>query len=155
MPMPTLTPQHRRLVQAMQGDWSGDELLHPSPWDPVGGRAFGRLQARAVLDGFFVTSDYVEERDGRVIYRGHGVYGWDDERQRYTMYWFDNAGSGPAAPALGTWDGDVLAFAQVSPQGHGRYVYTFEAEGRYRFRIDGSQDGAHWTAFMEARYMRA
>jgi hypothetical protein len=138
----------------MEGDWSGDEQLHPSRWDPTGGPAFGRLRARAILDGFFVATDYVEERDGRVTYRGHGVYGWDASRERYTMYWFDNAGAGPPAPALGAWEGNVLTFESRTPQGPCRYVYAYEADGRVQFRIQISQDGTHWTTLMEARYAR-
>lgn len=153
MQMPQVRDEHRKL-HALAGTWTGDEIVHPSPWDPKGGPARGRIEARVVLDGFFLASDYVEERDGRVCYRGHGVYGWDAAQGCYTMYWFDSMGDGPAAPLPGTWQGNVLRFERSSPMGLARYTYTFESADRYRFEIHHSADGERWAPFMEAVYLR-
>ena len=68
MEMPKPTEEHRRL-HAFLGEWEGEEKLSPSPWGP-GGTARGRSTCRLDLDGFFVIQDYVEEKDGRVSYRG-------------------------------------------------------------------------------------
>ena len=87
MTMPKVTEQHKKLA-ALAGKWEGEEKIYPSPWDPKGGSAVGRLEARMDLDGFFLITDYVEERGGQVHYRGHGVYGWDAGAGRYTMHWF-------------------------------------------------------------------
>jgi hypothetical protein len=153
MEMPHVLDEHRRL-KALAGNWAGEEKIHPSPWDPKGGAAASRFQARADLDGFFLIADYVEERDGRVAYRGHGVYGYDPQQKCYTMHWFDSMGSGTPEPARGQWEGNRLTFENQNPMGHSRYVYDFEGENRYRFTIENSQDGRKWATFMEGLFTR-
>jgi hypothetical protein len=39
--MPVPGPPHKRLA-LLAGEWAGEEVLHPSPWDPEGGTALGR-----------------------------------------------------------------------------------------------------------------
>lgn len=153
MHMPQVTAEHKKLA-ALAGNWTGEEKMFPSPWDSKGGTAMGRSTGKVDLDGFFVVTDYQQERDGKVTYRGHGVYGWDKDNG-YTMYWFDSMGSPVNAPAKGTWEGNVLTFQSDSPMGKGRYVYTFEDEDRHTFRIENSQDGKSWMPFMEAHYRRS
>src|SRR5215831_3482400 len=97
--MPKPTDEHLRL-QKLVGEWEGTETLSPSPWGP-GGKATGRSSIRSDLDGFFVIQDYVEEKDGRVVFRGHGVFGWDAGDKKYIWYWVDSMGSVPAAPSRG------------------------------------------------------
>jgi len=118
------------------------------------GGATGRIQSRVDLDGFFIVSDYVEERGGQTGYRGHGVFGYDPQAKRYTMHWFDSMGSGTPSPARGTWEGNRLIFEQSNPMGHSRYTYVFEGENRYAFTIENSRDGKQWATFMEAKYTR-
>lgn len=154
MDMPRPSDAHRKL-QALAGAWKAEEQIFPSPWDPKGGPALGKITARTDLDGFFLISDYVEERNGRISYRGHGVYGWDEKNQTYTMYWFDSMGGGGySEPTRGTWEGNTLTFQNQTPIGHTRYVYAFESEGRYTFRIENSGDGREWKTFMEGRFVR-
>jgi hypothetical protein len=154
MQMPTVQEQHRKLAK-LAGTWKGQEKLFPNAWDPNGGTAVSRVESRVDLDGFFVLTDYVEERDGRVSYRGHGVYGWDQSHECYTMHWFDSmGGGGTTVPARGMWEGNTLFFQNETPMGHGRYTYVFDDDG-YTFKIDNSQDGKTWTPFMEGRYTRA
>jgi len=153
MGMPAPVEQHRKL-EALTGNWVGEEKMHPSPWDAKGGTALAKIQSRMDLDGFFVIADYVQERGGQVSYRGHGVFGFDPADQGYTMHWFDSMGSPCPAPAKGKWEGNRLAFNQTSPMGHSRYTYTFEAPGRYRFLMEASQDGKTWAPFLEGTYSR-
>ena len=151
--MPKPGTEHRKLA-TLPGTWAGEEKLFPSPWDPKGGTAVGRLTAKVDIDGFFVTSDYVEERDGQVTYRGHGVYGWDPAEKCYTMHWFDSMGSGSPEPAKGQWEGNQLVFSATSPKGQSRYIYTFEGQDTQKFRIAMSQDGKTWAPMMEGKYSR-
>jgi len=153
MEMPTVQEQHRKL-QALAGSWTAEETLSPSPWDPKGGAATARVETRVDLDGFFVMTDYVQQRNGQVSYRGHGVFGWDPSEKCYTMNWFDSMGSPSNAPARGRWEGNTLTFEQRTPMGHGRYIYTFEKDGQYRFQIENSQDGKQWQKFMDGKYTR-
>ena len=141
--MPMVQDEYRKL-SALAGKWTGEEKLFPSPWDPKGGTATGRIESRVDLDGFYLTSDYVQERDGKVSYRGHGVIGWDPTEKRYLMHWFDSMGMACTTPASGRWEGNKLSFEQRSPMGYGRYNYTFEKDGTYRFVMENSQDGKQW-----------
>ncbi|MBI1744991.1 MAG: DUF1579 family protein [Acidobacteria bacterium] len=153
MEMPKLQDQHRKL-HVLAGSWLGEETLYPSPWDSNGGHALGKFNARIDLDGFFVITDYVEERGGQVTYRGHGVYGWDGGQNCYLSYWFDSMGGGYAEPARGRWEGNVLTFESRNPMGYSRYRYQFETDVYYIFRIEMSQDGVKWAPFMEGNYFR-
>src|SRR4051794_16502855 len=123
MEMPKPQAEHTKLAQ-LAGTWEGEETLSASPWGP-GGKAFGRYTMRSDLDGFFVIQDYVEERDGKVSFRGHGVFGFDSNAKQYTWYWVDSMG-GPADPARGSWNGDTMIFTSKNPQNEGRYTWRFE-----------------------------
>src|SRR5215472_2647983 len=135
--------EHRKLENFV-GKWIGEETLKPSPWDPKGGKAKARLTSKLDLDGFFLITDYQQERDGKVSYRGHGVYGYDSNRKQYAMFWFDSMGMVGAEPAWGKWEGDTLTFESKSPMGLGRYTFKFNSDGSHEFRIDNSQDGKSW-----------
>lgn len=153
MSMPEPTEQHAKLSTRV-GTWIGEETMHPSPWDPQGGTATGRIVSRLDIDGMFLISDYTQERDGVINFRGHGVYGFDPLTDRYTMYWFDSIGNDPGGPASGRWDGDTLMFERSSDRGRSRYVYEFEGPDAYRFRIEMSADGERWTTWMDSRWRR-
>lgn len=153
MEMPKPGEEHHKL-HALVGNWKGDDRIHPMPWDPKGDVRSSRVTVESDLDGFWVIMDYAQERDGRVCYRGHGVFGWDSSAGKYTMHWFDSMGIDPGAPALGTWEGNRLTFVQHHHMGHGRMTYVFENADRYTFRLEKSQDGANWMPFIDATYTR-
>jgi len=153
MEIPKPGSQHERL-RALVGSWKGDEKMYPSPWDSQGGTAKGFTEARLDLDGMFVIADYRQERDGKVTYRGHGVFGWDGKLSVYTMYWFDSLGMDPGGPARGTWEGNTLRFEMQTPMGRSRYEYAFEGHGRYAFSISMSEDGKSWKPWLESIWVR-
>ena len=147
----------REKLHRLAGEWLGEGMVYPSPGDP-GGRASSHTIARIALDGFFVLSDYVEEREGAVPYRGHGVYGWDGADASYTMAWFDSMGSYPAMPARGRYSeaagAGEFVFEQRTHQGYARFVYRFVGTDVYLFRIESSRDGRDFRPFMEGKYKR-
>jgi hypothetical protein len=148
MPQPN---EHHRKLHRLAG--TGEETLSPSPWGP-GAQATGRYTGRVDIDGFFVIQDYVQEREGRISYRGHGIFGWDDRRKSYIWYWIDSTGEVPPSPSRGQWNGDTLLF-EHEPMGdrRGRYTFQFPDETSYRFKIENSQDGGKtWQIFMEGSY---
>ena len=100
--MPKPTQQHLKLKRFV-GQWEGKEKLSPSPWGP-GGEATGRYTGRLDLEGFFVIQDHVEEKDGKIVFRGHGIFGWDSNDKKYTWYWVDSMGQVPAIPSRGESD---------------------------------------------------
>lgn len=153
MPRPN---EHHQRLHRLVGSWTGSEELSPSSFGP-GGAATGRFTMRAEVDGFFVLQDYLEEKDGRIVYRGHGIFGWDDQQKNYTWYWVDSMGSAPAAPSRGHWEGEALIF-EHTPVGdqRGRYTYQFTGDDILGFQIESSKDGGQtWTKFMEGHYQRA
>ena len=151
MHMPKPQEQHERLKH-LAGTWIGEETMHPSPWDPKGGTATAKVVSRIDVDGFFLVTDYIQERNGQVSYRAHGVFGFSPRAKQWTLDWFDSMGD--RAAATGMLEGKTLIFQSQGPMGHGRYSYTLESDGRYLMSIDNSQDGKSWTRFMEGTYTR-
>ena len=98
--------------------------------------------------------DYEEEKDGQVVFHGHGVMGYEPREQSYLWYWFDSMGSAPNAPSRGKWEGDTLTFFSEAPGQRSRYTYRFEGANQYSFKIEGSRGGSEWMPFMEASYSR-
>jgi len=149
--MPTLTEEHRAL-NVLAGRWSGKEKISPSPWDQ-GGDALGRVENRLALDGFAVVQDYEQERGGKVNFRGHAVFMWDAGQRKYLCYWFDSMGF-PPTPMVGDAQGKVFTLSNDTPQGKSRATFDFSQAGRYRFRMEVSQDGKQWFPFMEGDYAK-
>jgi len=152
MAMPVITDGHRRLDRLV-GTWKGDEQLYPSPFDPQGGNALGRVQNRRALDGFAVVQDYEQERDGKINFRGHGVFRFDGEDGSYTLHWFDSLGLGPSE-FRGRFEGDVLTLTNAGPQGITRAVFELHGSRSYTYRMQVSPDGTNWFPFMDGDYTR-
>lgn len=143
---------HKKL-EALVGDWTGDETMHPCPWDE-GGPAKGRYRVRAGLDGFGVIQDYEQKRGGKVSYRGHGVIGYDSQEKCYLWHWSDSMGGVPGTVSKGQWKGNKLVFQHACEMGHSRYTYTFRKDGTVDFSIENGPDGEQWALFMNGRYTR-
>ena len=90
MDMPRPGPAHARLMR-FAGRWSGSEQLSPSPWGP-GGAATGRTTCRESLDGMALVQEYEEEKDGVVVFHGHGVFLVEPDTQGVRWWWFDSRG---------------------------------------------------------------
>lgn len=152
--MPQLTDQHRQL-HALAGRWRGEETMYPMPWSP-GGQAQGRYEMRVDIDGFFVIQDYVQEREGQVSYRGHGIFGWDEPQQTYTWYWVDAMGFVPPAPARGHFADGVFSFeSPPAPGMRARYRFSLIDADNIGFSMQHStDDGVSWSTFMDGRYQR-
>ncbi len=152
MEMPHPTDAHKRLEQ-LAGRWAGEERMSPSPFDPNGGTAIGRVDNRVGLDGFVVVQDYEQERGGDVAYRGHGVFAWDSVREEYVLHWFDTMGM-PPTELRGNFDGEVLTLTGKTAQGHSRVIFDFTTADRYDCKAEVSPDGRSWQTFMEGSYAR-
>lgn len=152
MDMPKPGPEHERLMR-FGGRWRGDEVLAPSPWG-AGGPAIGNTTLRASLDGMALLQDYEEEKDGAVVFHGHGIFMIDPAGTDVLWWWFDSMGFPPEGPARGRWDGDVLLFEKTTPMGDGRYRYEFFGD-RYTFAMSNRFPGqADFTEMMRGDYVR-
>ena len=152
MDMPVPSEGHLRL-EMLSGTWEGEEIMHPSRWDPKGGVATGRNRNRLDLGGFAVVSDYEQKRDGQITFTGHGVYTYSPESDQYTLHWFDCLGSPPEV-FVGGFDGDVLTLAHGGPGMHARITSDFSTRGSMRATMEMSQDGGEWSVLFEATYRR-
>jgi hypothetical protein len=153
MEMPRPGDQHKRLA-ALVGEWTGKETLHPSPWDPAGGGAQAQVTNRWVADGFALVQEYEQRRNGKVTFRGHGVFWFDPARDEYVMHWWDSMG-GTAGEYRGRFEGDVLALRCPMPQGgHSRTSWTMAGDEGHTFLMEVSPDGESWQPAMEGRYRK-
>jgi hypothetical protein len=152
MDMPKLTPGHQAL-SILVGNWIGEESLKPSPWDPVGGPAVGRVHNRPALGGFAVIQDYEQERDGVVSFLGHAVFLWDAKANVIVMHWFDSWGMAPVAYS-GTLAGKILVLQGPSGGGFGKAIWDFSRPGIYDYTLAVSPDGKQWSVFQDGRYVK-
>jgi len=152
MEMPTPTEHHQKLAN-LEGRWRGTETMYPSQWDPAGGTATGLNEMRLALDGFAVISDYEQERDGTITFRGHGVMTYEPGEGHYILHWFDSLGSPPEV-FRGNFEGDFLTLSHGGPCIHARLTYDLSTAGTLRTQMEMSQDGAEWALFFEASYER-
>jgi hypothetical protein len=152
MEMPKPGPIHKQL-EALAGNWTGEEKMHPSPWDPKGGTATATLINRVVCDGFYVAGDYEQRRDGGVTFRGHSVFGYDTQSQEVVSHWFDSMGMG-ADVFRGKLEGRTLTLLCKNAMGQHRLVYDLAEKGTLRARMESSQDGKQWKPMFDGAYHR-
>ena len=150
--MPKPGKEHAQL-EKLVGVWEGDEKMEASPWGPAS-KSRGKYTMVRACDGFFVVQDYSQEKDGKVGFRGHGVFGWDPSDQSFTWYWVDSMGSPAPTAARGKWVGDTLTFESKSSQGNGRYTFKFNSASSLTFKLENCFDGKNWVKFMEGTYKR-
>lgn len=155
MEMPSPTRDHERL-HAFAGEWTGTEIMHPSPWAPQGSRAEAHICNRIAAGGFVVVQDYQQSAGGRVTFAGHGVLSFDARAGEYAMHWWDAMGM-PVNEFRGRFEGDDLTMTCRGQGGAQRSVFRCAdlAQGRYSFLMEVSPDGEHWNACMEGDYVRA
>jgi hypothetical protein len=152
MEMPVPSEAHRAL-SILEGAWSGPETIHPSPIVPAGRTAQGHVVNRSSLDGFAVIQDYEQVTNGKVNFRGHGVFRWDAEKSAYVLHWFDSFGL-PPSEYLGTLADGILRLTARTQQGSARVVFDFSHLGHYHYRLEVSPDGQQWFPSMEGEYAR-
>jgi hypothetical protein len=153
MEMPTIGREMQRMTELFAGTWRGEERLFPSEWDPVGGPAVGTWTVRPAAGGFALSVEYVEERDGKVAYQGHGVHAQDARDGQLYAFWFDNIGMVPKAGVAATLDGDRYTYTEASPMGRSRFTYAWQ-DGGFTFAIDRSTDGVAWKPMHAGTYRR-
>ena len=152
MEMPTPTDGHRKL-EKIAGHWEGEEKMYPSPWDPNGGTAIGRINSRVALNGFALINDYEQERNGKITFTGHGVFTYEPTAGAYTLIWFDCMGVAPEI-FKGQFEGEILKLAHGGPGMHVRLTYDLSEPGYLSTSMEMSQDGEEWNRFFDARLAR-
>ena len=152
MEMPIPSAGHRKL-EKIAGHWEGQEKMYPSPWDPKGGRAIGRIKSRIALKGFALINDYEQERDGVITFTGHGVFTFNPEEELYTLTWFDCMGSPPEV-FKGRFAGEVLTVAHGGPGMQARLTYDLSEADHLATSMEMSPDGSTWNRFFDGHFKR-
>ncbi len=152
MEMPQPTEGHRKL-EKLAGKWEGEEIMYPSPFDPQGGKAIGRVNARMALNGLALINDYEQERDGRIGFTGHGVFTYDAKEEAYTLVWFDCMGA-PPETFKGKFEGGVFTLAHGGPGMHVRVTYDVSEPDCLKRSLEISPDGKQWNRFFDGRATR-
>jgi hypothetical protein len=152
MEMPKPSAGHLKL-EKIAGRWEGEEKMYPSPWDPKGGSAIGRINSRMALKGFALINDYEQERGGAITFTGHGVFTYDPKEDGYTLSWFDCMGVPPEI-FKGNFEGNVLSLSHGGPGMHVRLAYDLSDAGQLATRMEMSQDGSSWNRFFDGRFRR-
>lgn len=152
MEMPSPSDGHRKL-ERIAGRWEGEEKMYPSPWDPKGGTALGRINSRVALNGFALINDYEQERAGKITFSGHGVFTYDPKADLYTLIWVDCMGAQPEI-FKGNFEGDVLKLAHGGPGMHVRLTYDPSEPDVLSTSMEMSQDGNDWNRFFDAQLTR-
>jgi hypothetical protein len=153
MEMPRPGDAHARL-HALVGEWSGDEVVHPAPWDPVGGPAKGRVTNTLALGGFAVVQEYQQYRNGVPNFAGHGLFWWDGDKNEYVLTWFDSMRGTPAEYRGGFQDGVLRLTSPMPGGGVSRCSFDCAASGRYAFALEISPDGSTWAPGLSGTYGR-
>ncbi len=152
MDMPTPAAGHKKF-ESMAGTWEGEETMHPSPWDPKGGTAVGRTEARIAVGGFALVIDYRQTRGGVETFSGHGIYTFDPKAELYAMTWVDSIGS-PPEHFIGNFIGDVLALGHGGPPMHVRMRADYSQPDRIASSMEMSEDGRTWKTLFDGDYRR-
>ncbi len=153
MDLPKPGPEQKAL-ERLAGEWIGDETVHPSPFDPVGGKATSTVKNAVAAGGFALAQDYVQSRGGNVHFEGHGVFRWDGMAGEYALAWIDSTGF-PPSEFRGKFAGEVLTLVSKNPMGMTRATWTLKGATAYEYRMDVSGDGSTWQPFLEGTYRRA
>ena len=149
---PSPLPEHQKL-SVFAGEWSGEEMVHPSRWT-TGGPATSRVTARMALNGFYLIQDAVQMRDGKQSFATHGLFTYDREDRTYKLFWHDSLGYYPPSPASGGWAAKSLILVRGSLRGNARHVYEVVDDNTYNMKIQFSPDAEGWADVLTGIYRR-
>jgi len=135
----------------LAGRWVGSEILHSLSGVEPERKAQGCFSNR-IFEARFLINDYEQSVDGEIVFRGHGVYGFDPGSGRYSMYWIDSQGGAVGPIVAGDLEANRLVFLRQGAGGATRYAYTFEGPGGFRFELSVSLDGRTFRPVLAGRY---
>lgn len=147
-------PDSRAQFDALVGQWTGTETIHPSPWGP-GGPATGKWQIRRDGSGLHLILDYAEQRADGKSFDAHSVMAIDPESGDWLLFLFDSFGFPPLQPARGRWDGERLVLEKTTPRGVGQTIFEITTDGFAYSVASRSHDAMAFTAVMDGAYRKA
>jgi hypothetical protein len=82
-------PQMQKLIQALAGDWSTDDIYEPSDLLPKGGGGHSRESYRLGPLGLSLIEEYHSESDVGTSW-GIGIIWWDSKAHGFQFLWCDS-----------------------------------------------------------------
>lgn len=134
------------------GRWTGEERIAPAPWAPDGVDAVAVHDARLVLDGRGLVTDYVQTVDGEVSVRSVTFIRWREDEDRFALQHFGGP-SGEPTVLSGVRDGDRLVFEGEAAWGRLRQTMDYGERGLTIRGETPGEDGA-WIPVFEGAYRR-
>ena len=112
------------------GEWDAEVEVRPGP-DAAPLRQTG-LASNRLVAGKWLVVDYRADSG----FEGHGIYGWDEAKGKYTGAWVDSMQT-CIARSEGTWDADARTMSYVTEATHrGRIIRYRELR---QFLDDGTR----------------
>lgn len=142
-------------LHAFLGEWVGDEVLHPSPWNATRAQASARVTGALAVDGRVVVRDEARTSTARSE-RVHAVLGYDPHVGRYVLDRFADvdATSTAAEPARGGWDGETLTFVYDTSVGPLRLQYTVVSPDHHTGTLSYWETERGWQTALAGDYHR-
>jgi hypothetical protein len=148
---PAPSVEHRVLAKDV-GTWDAEVVAHIPGGPPQ--RSTGVSEGRLACGGRWLILDYRSEGSD---FEGHGVYGYDPQKQKYVGTWVDTMRTS-LVTMEGTWDAEKRTMTFVgeapTPQGTMRWRETTESvdDVTRRFQVvmlgpDGAETVAMTTTY--------
>jgi hypothetical protein len=141
-------------LDVLTGVWWGRVHISPSPLFPSGLTAIASYNGQLDLAGNVVVGHEQYRSEERLIHQALNIFGWDEERQLYTLYRFEAGQPHPRTPAFGQWQDQVLTLNGVAERGGCSFVYIFQER---RYSVEQrllSQPGGVEYVILEGKYER-
>lgn len=84
--------QHKHLTQDV-GVWEGKSSMVMAPGMPPV-ESTNKMTVTSMMDGRYVKITSEGEMPGMGMFKGEGIYGYDNVSQKFVAVWFDNMGTG-------------------------------------------------------------
>ncbi len=136
------------------GVWYGYVHISPSRLFPSGLTAIASYNAQLDLAGNIVVGHEQYRSEDRLIHQALNIFGWDGERQLYTLYRFEAGQPHPRTPAFGQWQDQVLTLNGVAEQEGCTFVYIFQERTYTVEQRLWSQPGGMEYVILEGKYER-
>ena len=154
MPRPN---EHHQAMSRLAGTWDGEDVMHPTPWEPQGSTTPARSVNRMAVDGFVLLRDYQQMRDGKATFSGHGVHSYDPQEGCHVLHWFDSFGMAPNI-FKGHFSDNILTMISEESGDDAprriRLTYDLATPGKLTSKLEVSLDGENWSAFLDGVYSR-
>ena len=113
-------------MELLTGVWHGQVSLAPSQLFPNGLTATATYSGQLNLSGNVVVGHERYRRHLHLIHQAINIFGWDWDRQQFSLYRFESGQPFPTAPAFGQWQDQVLRLQGATEHGGVSFVYIFQ-----------------------------